>query len=83
MDVFHTDDSDWDVRLLGDIIRHAIEDYNNPYSSGYASAKRFLFANAGEYHDNGKPKNGLEYYLSYTELDPSVIRRHLKKPDDM
>lgn len=83
MSVFGNDKTSWEYRLLGAIIRLNIECYNNPLSSHHDRAKQWLFGNAGKYDDKGRPMNKLEFWLSYTDIDPDVIRRHLKKPDDL
>ena len=76
------DNIHWEIRLLGAIIRINIYDYNDPKSPGYKHAKKWLFDNSGEVDSKGRPKNKLEFWLSYTDIDPDAIRRHLKKPDD-
>ena len=74
--------SSWEYRLLGAIIRINVEDYNDPSRGYYDQAKRFLFDHAGEIDDQGRPRNKLEFWLSFTDVSPDAIRRHLKKPDD-
>lgn len=76
------DNIHWEIRLLGAIIRMNINDYNDPKSPWYKHAKKWLFGNAGKVDSEGRPKNKLEFWLSYTDIDPDAIRRHLKKPDD-
>ncbi len=72
----------WEIQLLGAIIRVNINDYNNPESPWYEHAKKWLFGNAGKVDSEGRLKNKLEFWLSYTDVHPDAIRRLLKKPDD-
>lgn len=79
INILNSNDDDWEIRLLGAIIKKAIDDYSDINHKDHESAKKFLFDNVGEYTNKGKPKNGLDFWLSYLDIDGDSIRRLLKK----
>lgn len=67
-------------KLLGKIIKLAIEDYNceDKYSRHFKSAEKFLFENENRMH-KGNYINYLEIYLSSTDLSAGAIRKNIRR----
>lgn len=74
-------EDNWDLRLLGDLIKISIQDYlEAPLSSrDYRDAKNFLFTNAKQLDKNNLPLNDLDFYINYTKLNVDFIRKNIPK----